>query len=64
MVGMGLVDSTVGAGEHGQKTPERFLVGSDTEHVTEAVLRSTCGTYGWWGGIPGRGCTWSKSLEV
>lgn len=58
------MDSTIGDGEHGQRTAERFLVGSDIEHMTEAVLKGICQTIGGWRRIPGRGYILSKSLEV
>lgn len=41
---MRLVDSIVGDGEHGDgawRITGRFLVESDVEHVTEAVLKGT-----------------------
>lgn len=41
---MRLVDSIIGDGEHGDgawRITGRFLVESDVEHVTEAVLKGT-----------------------
>lgn len=38
---MRLVVSVIGDGERGQKTTERFLVGSDIKQVTEPVLKGT-----------------------
>lgn len=42
----------------------RFSIGSDTEHVVEAALKIVCQTNSWWGRIPDRGYSLSKSLEV
>ena len=42
----------------------RFSIGSDTEHVVEAALKIVHQTNSWWGRIPDRGYSLSKSLEV
>lgn len=54
---------TVSGGEHGQRTTEGFQLGV-TEHVVEAALKIVRQTNSWWGRIPDRGYSLSKSLEV